>query len=183
MRMTRIIATTIMWFGLYACTSTSIVAPPEDIKATHSAMIFGYVETDEDPIEQVDIYEYGNVYIPPFRKPPRVLVYDNGIFMVENLKPGKYIIAGFRSNKNHYDMARSVRQTYQRILKIDAGGMHYVGSFHVQVTEKGKINYGNFAVTQLQRPGERDILKHLYDVTESTGWQNKIEQRLKELRQ
>lgn len=183
MRMTRFAAVAITLFGLFACTATSVVAPPEDIKATHSAMIFGYVEADEGPIEQVDIYEYGNVYIPPFRKPPRVLVYDNGIFMVENLKPGKYIIAGFRSSTNHYDMARSVRQTYQRVVNIDAGEIQYVGSFHVQVTEKGKINYGNFAVTQLQRPGERDILKQLYDVTESTGWQNKIERRLKELRQ
>lgn len=183
MSMIKFTAIAVILCVLVACTSTSVMAPPEDIKATHSAMIFGYAEADEGPIEQVDIYEYGNVYVPPFRKPPRVLVFDNGIFMVENLKPGKYIIAGFRSSKNHYDMARSVRQTYQRVVNVEAGEIQYVGSFHVQVTEKGKLNYGNFAVSQLQRPGERDILKHLYDVTESTGWQNKIERRLKELRQ
>lgn len=172
-----------LMFGLMACTGTSLVAPPEDIKTTNSAMIFGYVEADIDRIEQVDIFEYGNLYAPPFRKPPRVLMFDNGVFMVENLKPGKYIIAGFRSEDNHYNMARSTRQTYQRILNVEAGELEYAGSFQLHVTERGKLYYGDFLVTMLQRPGERDILKHLYDVTESTAWQYKIEQRLKELRQ
>lgn len=168
---------------LTGCTATSLVAPPEDIRNTNSAMIFGYVEADDDTIEQVDIFEYGQIYVPPFRKPPRVLLYDNGVFMVENLKPGKYIIAGFRSEKNKYNMSRSVRQTYQRVLQIDAGDLHYAGSFHLRITERGKLNYGDFVVTTMQRPGERDILKQLYDVTQNTGWQNKIERRLKELYQ
>lgn len=169
--------------GLFGCTGTSLVAPPEDIRTTNSALIYGYVEADNDSIEQVDIFEYGQIYVPPFRKPPRVLVYDNGVFMVENLKPGKYILAGFRSEKNNYNMARSVRQTYQRVLQVTAGEIHYAGSFHLRVTERGKLNYGDFVVTSIQRPGERDVLKQLYDVTQNTGWQNKIERRLKELYQ
>lgn len=169
--------------GLVACTGTSLVAPPEDIKTTNAAMIFGYVEADNDVIEQVDIFEYGQVYVPPFRKPPRVLVFDNGVFMVENLKPGKYIIAGFRSEKNQYNMARSVRQMYQKVLNLEAGDILYAGSYHLQITERGRLDYGDFSVMQLQRPGERDILKKLYEVTTSTGWQNKIERRLKTLRQ
>ena len=169
--------------SLSACSSTSRVAPPDDIKTTNAAMIFGYVEAENDVIEQVDIFEYGKIYVPPFRKPPRVLMFDNGVFLVENLKPGKYIIAGFRSEKNQFNMARSARQMYQKVLHLEAGDILYAGSFHVQVTERGKLDYGNFMVTQLQRPGERDILKKLFEVTADTGWQNKIERRLKELRQ
>lgn len=170
-------------FGMTGCTGTSLVAPPEDIKTTNSGMIYGYVEADNDVIEQVDIFEYGQVYVPPFRKPPRVLMFDNGVFMVENLKPGKYIIAGFRSEKNQYNMARSVRQMYQKVLNLEAGDILYAGSYHLQITQRGKLDYGNFSVMQLQRPGDRDILKKLYEVTTSTGWQNKIELRLKTLRQ
>ncbi len=169
--------------ALSGCTGTSKIAPPDEIKTTNATMIYGYVEADNDVIEQVDIFEYGQIYVPPFNKPPRVLVFDNGVFMVENLKPGKYIIAGFRSEKNQYNMARSVRQMYQKVLTVEAGDILYAGSYRLQITERGKLDYGNFLVTQLLRPGERDILKKLYEITTGTGWQNKIERRLKELRQ
>ncbi|MBI3562243.1 MAG: hypothetical protein HY080_11090 [Gammaproteobacteria bacterium] len=174
------------WHRILAVISLSVVgctttAPPDDIKTAPSGMIFGYVEANNEAIEQVDIFEYGQVYMPPLRRPPRVLVFDNGVFMAENLKPGKYIIAGFRSEKNNYTMARSARQMYQRILQLKPGEILYAGAFQLLITQRGKFDYGNFEVNQLQRPGERDVLKHLYDVTSSTGWQNKIERRLKEL--
>lgn len=158
-------------------------APPYEAQYQNSAFVYGYVEAEDDFIDQVDFVEYGKVYIPPFRKVPRVLVFDNGMFMAENITPGKYVIAGFRSGRNHYNLARSHRQSYQNIFRIEPGEMEYLGSYNVRVTKKGKIDFGKFQVTRIQRPGERDILKHLYRVTEGTSWQNRIARRLKELRQ
>jgi hypothetical protein len=168
---------------LMSCSIVSGVAPPEDIKTIDSAFVYGYVEAEEDVIERVDLVEFGKVYIPPLRKPPRVLVFDNGMFMAENITPGKYVIAGFRSDRNHYNLASSRREAYQRVFRIEAGEMEFVGSFNVRTLHGDKTRTEKFKVTPIQRPGEKDVLKHLYHVTEGTAWQDKIAVRLKELRQ
>jgi len=181
----------VYWLGL--CISIQMLAgcglltrgdmPPSDMRAADSALVYGYVEADNDSVEKVDLVEFNKVYIPPFRSPPRVLVYDDGVFMAENIKPGRYVIAGFRSERNNYSLTRSKRQSYQHIYLIKPGDIHYLGSFNLHVTQRGKISFGQFKVTELQRPGEREVLMRLYEVTEGTAWQDKIARRLKELRQ
>lgn len=156
---------------------------PADMKSPDSAMLYGYVEADNDDIDQVDIVQYNKVYIPPFETPPQVMVFDDGVFMAVNIKPGNYVIADFRSDRNNYNMIRSKRQAYQHIFHIKPGDMYYVGSYNLRVTRRGKISYGDFKVTPLERPGEREVLMRLYDATEGTAWQDKIARRLKELRQ
>ncbi len=158
-------------------------APPSDISANDMGFVYGYVEAENDAIDRVDLVEYGRVYIPPFNKPARVLVYNNGYFMAENIKPGKYVISGFRSARNHYNLARSKRDAYQKIYRIMPGEMEYLGAFNVRVTKQGDLRYGRFSITELQRPGERDALKELYHATEGTAWQDKIARRLRQLRQ
>lgn len=174
-------------FSLHMLTACSALSrgdsPPSDMNSPDSAFVYGYVEADNDSIEQVDFVEYNQVYVPPFKLPPRVLVFDNGMFMAENIKPGNYVIAGYRSSRNNYSLTTSKRQAYQHIFHIQPGDMRYLGSYNLHVTERGRISYGEFKVTDLQRPGERDVLKYLYQVTEGTAWQNKIARRLKELRQ
>lgn len=168
---------------LMSCSVISGKAPPEDVKSIDSALVYGYVEAERDVIERVDLVEFGRVYIPPFKKPPRVLVFDNGMFMAENVSPGKYVIAGFRSDRNHYNMVSSRRQAYQRVFRIESGEMEYLGSFNVRSHHGKKRRSGDFNIIPIQRPGERDVLMHLYDITEGTAWQDKIARRLKELRQ
>ena len=158
-------------------------APPGDMKSPQDALVYGYVEADNDNIVQVDFLEYNKLYVSPFKAPPRVLVFDNGMFMAENIRPGNYFIASYRSDRNTYNLSRTKRQAYQHIYRVLPGDMHYLGSYNLHVTQKGKIEYGDFKVTQLQRPGEREILMYLYDKTEGTAWQDKIARRLKELRQ
>ncbi len=158
-------------------------APPNNIKLNDSGFIYGYVEATNDAIDRVTLVEYGRIYIPPFTQPPRVLVYNNGVFMAENIKPGRYVISGFRSSRNNYNLARSKRDAYQKIFRVMPGEMQYVGAFNVKVTKKGDLRFGKFKITELQRPGERDVLKELYHATEGTAWQDKIARRLKQLRQ
>lgn len=156
---------------------------PADMQSPESAMVYGYVEADDDTINRVDIVEYNKVYIPPFQTPPQVMVFDDGVFMATNIKPGNYVIADFRSARNNYNMIRSKRQAYQHIFHIKPGDMHYLGSYNLRVTKRGKISFGDFKVTPLERPGEREALMRLYYATEGTAWQDKIARRLKELRQ
>lgn len=163
--------------------SSRMAVPPDDGKFVDAGFVYGYVETENEVIERIDFIEYGKIYVPPFTNPPRVLVYNNGVFMAENIKPGKYIISGFRSNRNHYNLARNKRLAYQKIFIVQPGEMEYLGAYNVRVTERGKIDFGELKLRELQRPGERDVLKELFHLTEGTVWQNKVARRLKELRQ
>jgi hypothetical protein len=158
-------------------------APPLAVKDPSLAMVYGHVEAGDDLIERVDLQQYGKTYIAPFRSPPRVLVFDDGTFVAENLKPGKYIITGFRSDENRYDLVRDERTSYQHIIHVAPGSLKYAGSYRLRVTRSSPIGRNDFKVTQLQRPGERDVLKHLYRITEGTAWRDKVARRLKQLRQ
>jgi hypothetical protein len=167
--------------ALVACSSA--VAPPHDVYSKKYAMVYGSVLADEK-ITEVDLYEYGKTYIRPFTKTPRVLVYDDGTFMAENLKPGNYVIAAFHAGKkNQFNLVRSKQQAYQHIIRVKAGEIKYVGSYRIYVTKSRLIGKGDFEIEEIQRPGERQVLRNLHVVTEDTGWQKMIEKRLKELRQ
>lgn len=169
---------------LTACSALSRGdAPPADMNSPDAAFVYGYVEADNDTIEKIDFLKYKDIYMAPFKSPPRVMVFDNGMFMAENIKPGNYVISAIHTPRNNYNLTNSKREAYQHIYHILPGDMYYLGSFNLRVTQRGRISYGEFRMTELQRPGERDVLMYLYHVTDGTIWQYKIERRLKELRQ
>jgi hypothetical protein len=170
---------------LVACSALSRgPSPPADMNSPDAAFVYGYVETDNDTIEQVDFLKYQDIYVSPFKSPPRVMVFNNGMFMAENINPGHYVIAAVRTQRNNFNLANSKREAYQHIYNILPGEMRFLGSYNLRVVRKDNvIAFGEFKVTELQRPGERDVLKFLYDATDGTVWQKKIARRLKELRQ
>ena len=135
----------VIWIGV--CLASQLLAgcgvfsrgdaPPGDMKSPDAALVYGYVEADNDSINQVDFVEFNKVYVPPFKSPPRVLIFNDGVFMAENIKPGNYVIAGFRSERNNYNLTRSKRQSYQHIFRNRPGDMHYLGSYNLHVTQRG----------------------------------------------
>ncbi len=178
-RVSRFVVIVFPLFILVACSS---IAPPEEITAPDMGLVFGHIESDM-PIDKVDLQEYGVIYIPPFTYPPRVLVYDNGTFMAENLKPAKYVLVAFHAGNKVFTLVNDERSAYQHIVQVKPGQLNYAGSYRVTVTKKNLFGKGDFEVDELQRPTERDLLKDLFRLTQGTGWQKKIERRMKELRQ
>ena len=164
---------------LAAC---AVSGPPNEILSAEKAMMYGYVDA-EYPIDVVDFREFGVVYIAPFKRPPRVLVYGNGYFMAENLKPGKYFIAGFQSGDKMYKVVNSARSSYQNVINIRPGSLNYIGSHRIVVHKRRLLGHGKFEVVRLRRPDERNLLRYFYELTDGTGWQKKIARRMKELRQ
>ncbi len=162
--------------------SCATAAPPDDILSAENAMAYGYVES-EYPIDTVDLHEFGVVYIAPFKRPPRVLVYKNGYFLAENLKPGKYYISAFYSKQKIYKLVNSAQSTYQNIINIKPGSLNFLGSLKIVVHKTRLLSHGEFEVQRMRQPDERTMLKFFYDITAGTGWQKKIVRRMKELRQ
>lgn len=162
--------------------SCATAAPPDDILSPEKALLYGYVEADY-PIDAVDLQEFGVVYVVPFRRPPRVLVYKNGFFLAENLKPGKYYISAFHSKHKSYKVVNSPQSTYQNIINIPPGSLNFVGALRIVVQKRHLLTHGEFAVERIREPDERTMLKFLYDLTAGTAWQKKIVRRMHELRQ
>ena len=163
--------------------SCATAAPPNDILSPENALVYGYVEGSDYPIDSVELHEFGVVYVAPFKRPPRVLVYKNGYFMSENLKPGKYYIAAFSSNRKIYKLVNSVQSSYQNIINVAPGSLNFLGSLKIIVRKRHLLTHGEFEVQRMRKPDERTMLKFFYDITAGTGWQKKIIRRMVELRQ
>ncbi len=157
-------------------------APPLEIKDASRSMIFGHVEAPEK-VTQVELREYGKFYIPPFVKPPRVLIYNNGNFMAENLKPGKYIISAFNTKKSDFVLVNSKRTAYQEIIHVEPGEAKFIGSYRITDIKRGLLDKGEFDIRVVRKPSERRVIKHLFNVTRGTVWQAMLEHRMQELRQ
>jgi len=179
--MRQVILGLITVFILAACVTTA-TAPPFEIKDADHSMIFGHVIAPEK-VTIVELRQYGKFYMPPFVKPPRVLVYNNGDFMAENLPPGKYIISAFKTKNSDFILVNSKQTAYQEIIHVEAGEAKFIGSYRITDIKRGLLSKGEFDVRQTRKPSERHVIKHLFNVTQGTVWQAMLEHRLQELRQ
>ncbi len=156
--------------------------PPLEVISPEKGMIFGHIRIDGREVTGMELREYGKFYLPPFIKPPRVMVFRNGNFLAENLEPGNYYISRFISNKLYYTLVKDNRSAYQHIIRVEPGSLKFVGSFRISDVTPGIFVKGDFNFRTVRHPSERSILKQLFDVTAGTGWQARVERRIKSLR-
>jgi len=180
--MLRICILYIFLLMLSACSTIGVgVAPPEEIKSPEMGMIFGNIQAPERVIE-VSLREYGKLYIRPFNRPPRVLIYKNGNFMAENLKPGKYIFSSMVTLNKRYNLVQKKIDAYQRIVTVHPGELVYIGSFALFELHQENRHRPKFKMLRMRKPDERTVIKMLYDRSAGTGWQDLFARRLMELR-
>ncbi len=180
--MLRICIFLISLLALGACSTIGVgIAPPEEIKSPDMGMIFGNVQAPERIIE-VTLREYGKVYIRPFNHPPRVLIYRNGDFMAENLKPGKYIFSSLVTRDTRYSLVQKKIDAYQNIVTVHPGQLVYIGSFKLFGLHSGNRHEEDFKMLRMRKPDEHTIMKRLYAKSVGTGWQDLFARRLMMLR-
>ncbi len=164
-----------------ALAGCALPAPPDPVQSPDNAVVFGHVVAPEE-ITKIEFREYGKFYLPPFKIPPRVLVFENGDFMVENIKPGKYYIAAVYSRFKDYTFVKDNRTAYQNMIQVQPGEVKFAGSFVIhELTDTSRFRR-NVVLRKVRKPAERDILRNMYEFTQGTGWQARIDRRLKELR-
>ena len=156
--------------------------PPFEVSSPEKGMIYGNVRIPGHEVTEVELREFGKFYLPPFIKPPRVMVFRNGNFIAENLKPANYYISRFVSKKLFYSMVKDERSAYQWTINVEPGSTKYVGAFEITDVTPGLFEKGNFNIRTVRHPSERKVLKHMFEVTQGTGWQSRIERRMKSLR-
>lgn len=162
--------------------SCAAPAPPVEMKDAKRSMIFGHVIAPS-MVTEVELREYGTFYFPLFARPPRVVIFENGNFMAENLKPGKYMISAFNTEEGDFVLVKSRRTAYQRIINVAAGEAKYIGSWKITDIKTGRFNKGEFDIRRVRKPGERRVIKHLFQVAKGTAWEAMLEHRMQELRQ
>jgi len=156
--------------------------PPFEITSPENGMLYGNVHIPGHEVTEIELREYGKLYIPPFIVPPRVMIFRNGDFIAENLKPGNYYISRFVSKKLFYTLVKDSKSAYQWVVKIEPGSIKYMGSFEITDVTPGLFVKGDFSIREVRHPSERKVLKHIYEVTEGTGWQARVDHRIKSLR-
>jgi len=171
---------------LFAC--TSIQAPPLEVKSPEMGMAFRNISSELLMTELI-IHEYGGFYLNPLWPTPKVQIYPNGDFIAVNLPPGKYYIASVTGSRGDnsstkFKMSNISLKPYQHVFTVKPGDMKYVGSFRISgklVVDKNAKS-DEFSIRWNRLPGEREILRNLFEITSGTGWQQRVDRRLKELR-
>ena len=156
--------------------------PPFEISSPDKGMIYGNVHIPGHEVTEIELREFGKFYLPPFIVPPRVMIFKNGNFVAENLNPGSYYISRFVSKKLFYSLVRDATTSYQWIINVGPGSVKYVGAYEITDVEPGIFVKGKFNIRKVRHPSERKVLKHMFQITEGTGWQTRIQRRIKSLR-
>ena len=156
--------------------------PPFEISSPEKAMIYGNIHIPGHEVTEIELREFGKFYLPPFIVPPRVMIFKNGNFVAENLSPGSYYISRFVSKKLFYSLVKDENSSYQWIINVEPGSVKYVGAYEITDVEPGIFVKGKFNIRKVRHPSERKVLKHLFQVTQGTGWQTRIQRRIKSLR-
>ncbi|MDH5601284.1 MAG: hypothetical protein OEY78_08285, partial [Gammaproteobacteria bacterium] len=105
--------------------------PPFEIKNAENGIIYGNIYIPGREVTEIELREYGKLYIPPFRSPPRVMVFRNGNFVAENLTPGNYYISRFKSNKLEYNLVKDGRSAYQWVFNVEPAAVKYIGAYEI----------------------------------------------------
>ena len=156
--------------------------PPFEIASPEMGMIYGNIHIAGHEVTEVELREFGRLYIPPFVVPPRVMIFRNGNFIAENIPPGDYYISRFVSKKLIYPLVIDGTSAYQKIIHVEPGSSVYVGAYEISDITPGIFVKGKFNIRTVRHPTERKVLKHMFEITEGTGWQSRIVRRIKSLR-
>lgn len=175
-----ILSALVLFFNLSGCATKP--KPPFEITSPEMGMIYGNIHIPGHQVTEIELREFGKFYLPPFIVPPRVMIFKNGNFVAENLPPGSYYISRFVSKKLFYSLVRDGTSSYQWIINVEPGSVKYVGAYEITDVEPGIFVKGKFNIRKVRQPSERKILKHMFQVTQGTGWQTRIQRRIKSLR-
>lgn len=158
---------------LSACASPP-VAPVGD---AGRGMIVGHIGAPHG-IKAVYLHAVGKAYIGAINM-PRAHIQRNGNFMFVNLAPGRYYLAGFDDGTAPYWIPHDKESIRRAGVELKPGGLLYIGSYRVANVEAPVWGRGSFDFERVRTPSERTILQELRPMTEGSGWDTRIDKRLK----
>lgn len=110
-----------------------------------TAMVYGHLDLPEsvrDQIQWIHVYRLGEVYAPPFKKPPVVRFFPNGDFYAEGVKPGKYYVHHLVAGMEGFylyppKMGEGKQIILDRAIEAGPGEVAYLGNHRVHEWKRG----------------------------------------------
>jgi hypothetical protein len=124
---------------------------------------------------------YGMGYIPDPQNPYRVLVWH------EDLGNGTYQVSGFGgvsvyiTQKVKINIHMPDTGKNATAVRIERPGIYFLGAYKVTMpgSRWGAFINRNYVIEPVAPPPETDMLKQLLAIANGSGWQARIEQRLR----
>lgn len=160
-----------------------------------SAMIIGRIELPDNKAENPDAYHLylnsvvvqsrGRVYFHGGYMPSgedNFVMNDTNYFVVPNIKPGKYYLAGFVTG----DTYNSLPHKDEDAIEIKPGQIRFVGSLDYLEQKQGTFSKlvglsGSYSLRPAKHPTELEMLQWLKRVGAGSGWESTIKRRIHEL--
>lgn len=156
-------------------------APVPQMEDASHGVIVGRIEAPTR-VTEVYLHQVGRPNLGGFNA-PRATIQRSGTFIFVNLPPGRYYLAGFDDGLAPYWIPYDKDALERVTIRLGAGGLEYAGSFRVaNVQDSPWFGAGSFDLENLRQPDERAILLELRPIIEGTGWENRVDERLKALR-
>jgi hypothetical protein len=161
-------------------------AKVDEMKAPDLGLIYGQVRLP-DPgwdLNLIMIQRVGKVYAGMGLSglSEKVQFAADGRYFAENLKPGKYMLAGIIIGRNRNFLGK---EALNYTIEVKAGGLHYMGTYNYMIVSGGSmIRPGKFELKpDRSRATHVNILAWLEEAARGTRWHAGIQKRLSALQQ
>ena len=141
---------------------------PSPVDTSARALVFGHIEASK-PIQAVRLAKMLSA------RHPWATVLPNGDFYFEDVAPGSYGLMQFNAGGERYLLLTGDTTNNKRFMvKVVAGGMHYVGSWKVTGTKDNTFRPDEFTITRVASPDAKALLARLKPALAGSGWEKRI---------
>jgi len=172
-----IILLLILSFGLSSCGSQSI----RPLDSESSGAIIGNLKIPGG-YRYINLNKVGKIYVAPFDSPPQAYVDENGNFIFENLSPGQYYLLNVSDGHQVFAIATSEDVVKKNLIEVKAGQIVFIGSLVFNNIKNPLLGTSTFEIHRVNTPDEKTIIKELIPQAKNTGWDSRLEAKLKSLR-
>ncbi len=173
-------------FGLAGLLVLSGCALNPSVRITtedNASLIFGYFDMSESPYElscvtMTQDERSGIVY-----RQSCMTTLASGLFFIENIPPMKYHIPFFNAGGKLHMISSSE----QDLIDVPPQSLAFLGSFKYKVHDKNlaqvlRITSEKYGLEPVKSPGEKQVLKMLLKEVKDPRWQQRIQQKISQLR-
>lgn len=110
---------------------------------------------------------------------PKAYPDENGDFLLPNLAPGNYVLAGFSDGRQPYWFNRKV--SAGRCVAVRAGQVAFIGSYRLIEGQSPEISQRSYGLEWLEETDAREVLSRLRAQTGNPAWAGLIGKALTQL--
>lgn len=148
---------------LTACAGLTI-APPS---GPDRALLYGHIEGPRIDIRRVYLHQPGRFYAVPLNN-PQADVDESGLFVLADIPPGRYFIAGLSDGADAYWLA--AESELDAMTAVEPGHVTYMGSFRAEPAGGRWERGGEFRLVRVLQPDRGTVTGALRRRLDNSPW-------------